>query len=300
MSDEIDMLDEKDVDDIAAANRRKTVEIYNRMHPKLLKAVIKAYNDGYFTDDIESGAQEILDSKYASEVEKANEADVNPEHATVNVQNRASADIQEAMEYAMLELLAGELKKEGIPRREPENIRNALAAAILEQPVEIPKKIYRGIGGINIGKTPIEDILANGIKGFDTSRGRKTTGDLATFYSTEPSVAASYARYGRFDRGGQGISDQPTNYGDKVLEIITDGLDPAKMHRDTTSTPGELLFGPQYYYEGDIPQEDVTITDSAGNTRVVPRIQESHFLSDANLKDVYYPRHIIDAVHKRF
>lgn len=173
-----------------------------------------------------------------------------------------------------------------------------------EQSTEMPEFIYRGIGGsavdrINGFATKDEDsILTEGFKAMlnNARIDPDEKFEKLLFVTTEPSVAAPYARETRFER----IGVSPTNYGDTIYRIRTQGLDPTKFVVDDTATVGEALYGPQYIYTDDLPQEMLEITDTAGNTRQVPRIERKPYPSDENCKDVYFPNHLIDAVKKRF
>jgi hypothetical protein len=175
-------------------------------------------------------------------------------------------------------------------------VRELLEAALKQRLVEsqsreMPEIIYRGV-------KDDDDILERGFEGAIEKHGDKEDAseqDRVVFVSSEPSVAASYARRNKFERSGT----LPTNYGDYVYQIRTIGLDPKLFLPDKSSTVDELLFGPQYRYNAPIKQEMVEIVDSAGNKRTVPRIEKIAYLSDALCKDVYAPPHILDAVRRR-
>ena len=144
----------------------------------------------------------------------------------------------------------------------------------------MPKKLYRGVardstsgmpykrnkGGYSAGSFDPE------VDGFDPVNGM-------VFVTSEPSVAASYAREGRFEKDFEG---KPSNYGDVIYEINTAGLDPSLFTKDRTSSIDEVNFGPQYIYHGKIPQEDIEYEEGY----VAPRIRKMHYLSDGTLKEV--------------
>ena len=137
---------------------------------------------------------------------------------------------------------------------------------------EMPLKIYRG----QVEGDP-ETEGFSGLYSSDTPM---------VFVSTEPSVAASYARQLKNEEAGDRT---PSNFGDWVYEILTEGLDPSLYKKDETASGSELRYGPQYYYEGTIPQQDVDIVDSAGNLRKVPRIRRVRYPSDFRVKKLIRP-----------
>lgn len=160
-----------------------------------------------------------------------------------------------------------------------------LSRTIKSWPNEMPDVLYRG----SLRHQAEEPFLG------DSQGNMKISEEPHVFVSTEPSVAAAYHRFGSYtDRA----NTLPTNYGDYVWQIRTYGLDPSKFVKDDESTLWEALFGPQYIYKGAIPQEEIEITDKAGNTRRVPRIEKVHYTSDALCKQVIHPRRLIDAVRR--
>jgi hypothetical protein len=271
-------------------DQKKILDYYNKRMPEMLPGAKKFYDAGGLDPDSEYYA-DLMNAMTARE---ANEKTLNPEHANVTSENMNEMFLEEALENIMLERLIKELRSEGV-RATPLQLRNILVEdRLANQPKQLPNKLYRGVKPSTIEHHG--DPEETGFEGQDAFiKGKKYV-----FVSPEPSVAAGYARNARFDRSQGMTQTKPTNYGDYVYEIDTTGLDPALFSMDESSTPGEILFGPQYKYEGDIPQEDVEITDSAGNFRKIPRIQRRHFLSDLTLKDVYIKPHLISALHRKY
>jgi hypothetical protein len=179
-------------------------------------------------------------------------------------------------------------------------VESALLRKLLTDPAPVmPEKVYRG--NISFKTIPTD----NGkrkynpeIDGFGVMD-ENDPDEYLSFVTDEPEIAASYHRRIPFSR--HVLTHDPTSLGDYVYEILTKGLDPALFQRDQSATLSEALFGPQFVYKGRIPQEDVEVTDSAGNTRIVPRIQKGHFGSDKRLKRVITPgKHIVDALRTKY
>lgn len=262
------------------------VEYFNQRIPQILPAVRKMWNSGGFDDDTQSKYfTDLLAGQYA----KTNNEVGNPEHATVKSENIKATLTEEAVEHVILEQIADEL---GI---EISDLQEALKEARLQEPVTMPAKLYRGIKLDHA--TRHGDPEKVGFENVDAFTGGK---DKVVFVTSEPAVAASYARKAKFDRSSGELETKPLNFGDYIYEIDTTGLDPTLFAMDDTSTPGEILYGPQYMYKGAIPQEEIIITDQSGTQRKIPRIRKSHYLSDGLLKDVYVKPHLLSAVHKRF
>lgn len=163
-----------------------------------------------------------------------------------------------------------------------------------EWPSEMPEKLYRGVARDKTSGNPYKRNQGGYSAGmFDPETDGFDPVNGMVFVSSEPSVAAGYAREGRFERDFEG---NPLNYGDIIYEIDTKGLDPQLFTKDRTSTIDETHFGPQYIYHGKIPQEDIDY----GNGMVRPRIRKMHYLSDGTLKEVKKNNSIIDALSGRF
>ena len=213
-----------------------------------------------------------------------NEA-INPDHANVTKENQeASYRASKAADY-ILDDVATYLIMKGVTEDDKDKIIDDIKKALKsrtysEWSSELPKKLYRGVardtssgmpykrnkGGYSAGSFDPE------VDGFDPVNGM-------VFVTSEPSVAASYAREGRFEKDFEG---KPSNYGDVIYEINTAGLDPSLFTKDRTSSIDEVNFGPQYIYHGKIPQEDVEYEEGY----VAPRIRKMHYLSDGTLKEV--------------
>jgi hypothetical protein len=248
------------------------------MLPQLMQAVQRKWADGGY--DSEPEYEHLEQALVDKNVKEANNDPASIAHNNVSDENVRELLNSEAVWNDILEALIEEdADWMGFPRKSAHNLKTLLAMREREQwDKELPAKLYRGQWE---GK-PEEDGFIDDV-----------------YVSSEPSVAASYGLEKHFDNR-EPLSDMPLNFADYVYEIITEGLDPEKFTIDQSGTPGEDLFGPQYKYMEPIKQEMVTITDSAGNMRTVPRIRKHHYLSDGLMKDVYYPTHLIDAVRRRY
>lgn len=252
----------------------------NKKGQDFLKYLLK---QGYF-DELEDLAQDE---------NEANEERLNPNHATVTKENMTELLKEGVAIEEMYRMIVNGLIKRGIiPKMSEEDGITLLEEALRQRgveewPEEMPPVLYRGVwreptsgrafrrnkNGYSAG---LYDPIVEGLNGKHI------------FVSSEPSVAASYARTQRYDRGP---NDIPTNYGDKILKIYTQGLDPKLFCKDKASCN---TFGPQYIYKGPIPQEKITLP----NGYEVDRISWENYLSDELLKDVVIPSHIIDAVKR--
>jgi hypothetical protein len=280
----------------------------------------KMYKEGlleYAPADYETPVAKELTKTLAKDANKFNYRNME-EHANVTPENITAITKDTDLHSNLLSQAAEDLSSEfGF------NINDALIKKLLKEEAKeqweqlaknMPEKVYRG------QKLPLNDPTYNpynpeedpeqsgfGIPDEVDENGHALTDEQAvrsgrnvTFVSSDPATAASYARTSKFDRVGNDPFDVPSNFGDYIYEILTQGLDPALFEPDDSSTLSEYLYGPQFKYKGKIPQENINIVDKAGNSRTVPRIQRVHFGSDANIKDVYYPKHLLDAVRKRY
>lgn len=224
---------------------------------------------------------------------EANEPSLNPAHANVTQEN-LEEQLKEgiAIEEMYRMIANGLIKKKILPEMSELDAITLLEEALRQRaveewPEEMPEVIYRGVW-----REPTSGrAFKRNKNGYSAGTFDPITEGLTekyNFISSEPSVAASYARAQRYDRGP---NDMPTNYGDKILKIYTQGLDPKLFCKDKASC---TTFGPQYIYKGAIPQEKITLP----NGYEVDRISWDTYLSDKLLKDVYIPKHIIDAVRR--
>jgi hypothetical protein len=230
-------------------------------------------------DPLEDMLMEALDERNLAE---ANDDPNSAEHNNVTLDNVRSSRLAGTVYRIMFEDICHQINKALGTKYEPEEIEEVLAQELIRDSAKgLPDKLYRG------------QVKLDGEQGF-AGVNRDPNGTRLTFVSPEPAVAANYAR---LRKAAFTDDNAPTNYGDYIYEILTEGLDPSKLVKDDSSYYRELLFGPQYIYKDAIPQEDVYIRDMAGNDRLVPRIRKTHFLSDAQAKNIIQP-HIVGAVRR--
>jgi hypothetical protein len=268
----------------------KVVAGFNKHYPRVFEALVRMINKG---KGIGTEGDEFIDAEAQELTAKANRDE--GEHATVTPENIKAMINSEAYENLILEAISDLLKEEGFADYEadPVAIKAALANEERDSWDKVPPaKVYRGQHSSMDKWNPLE-------QGFPGVMSDLDPDERSVFVSPEPSAAASYGLKAHFDNR-EPTSDLPLNFADYVYEILTEGLDPELWEPDESGSVGETLFAPQYRYKGPIKQEMVTITDQAGNTRQVPRIQRVHYPSDGNLKNVYYPKHLINAVNRRF
>lgn len=290
----------------------KVLKIYDDYLPSTL-AKLRGYYESVDRDDDED-SEFFREAMARENVRMAKESDPGRHSDTLTIENLNAIDEDQFARDAVLDDIAAQLLKHlsgdewrkllgmslgdyigGSEDDEMSAARYVLDEALKDRAVsaqstEMPELLYRGAKD--------GDFEVTGFEGAEEAHGDKPDASphgRVVFVSSEPSVAASYARRDKFQRGGV----TPTNYGDTIYQIRTAGLDPALFLPDRSSTADELLFGPQYRYNAPIKQEMVTIKDAAGNERTVPRIEKVPYLSDALCKDVYAPAHILDAVRRR-
>jgi hypothetical protein len=287
---------------------RSVLELYNKIVQQLTTPneegetfLSRAIADGF----LEEPEGNSLSNKLAETLDKASVSRANAEpytkaHNNVTLENLHASQKRGQVEELLFEKarkLLNESLAEGPKEKRNKYTKSQLERLILKERIAdaakgLPDKLYRG--------TLRQVLRSDGSGGFGD--GGVVGPDAQNkpvpyvFVSPEPSVAANYARK---DKAAFTEDNVPTNYGDFIYEILTDGLDPSKLVKDDTSYYRELLFGPQYIYQGEIPQEDIWIKDMAGNDRLTPRIKQIPYRSDARLKDVVKP-HIVSAVNRKY
>lgn len=275
---------------------KQALKIYDDYLPQILHVIHQYYKDL----PVDEGEDANFFGEYATK-QKLREMRNDPlqeKHAkSMTSQNIDALSEEEFIQTEIIEAIAskivdrsnGELSEE----EALELLRQALNERALEEYLdELPEFLYRGTNEeVDFEKEGFEGVEEEYPERDDAS----PTGKVV-FVSSEPSVASSYARKDKFDRAGY----LPTSHGDFVYRIRTQGLDPSLFKKDVGATHDEIMYGPQYRYNSSIPQEQITIVDSSGTERVVPRIEKISYLSDALCKDIIFPPHIIDAINKRF
>jgi hypothetical protein len=284
--------------------QERMLKIYDDYLPQVLSALKKYYADL----PREEGDDANFFGEFAtkSKLKEMRSDPLQKKHAeTMTPQNIEALEEDAYTQQEILETIAEQVLKKMTSRDkralnvtedfESENevvqdmLNQALKGrALQEYGEELPEFIYRGVGG----EASDVDYEKQGFEGAEEKypgREDEAESGRVVFISSEPSVAASYARKDKFDRAGS----LPTNYGDSIYRIRTKGLDPKLFKKDVGATPDELLFGPQFRYNASIPQEDVVIIDQSGTERTVPRIEKMSYLSDALCKDVHFPQHLI-------
>lgn len=278
---------------------KQALKIYDDYLPQVLSVIRKYYEE--LPKDEGEDANFFGEFATRNKLREMRDDPLQKKHAqSMTAQNLDALDEDEFMQTEILEAIASKIAKHSEDNMGEEDAQELLKQALNERALEgylseLPEFLYRGVGEEVEGV----DFEKEGFKGIEekySERDDASSTGKVVFVSSEPSVAASYARKDKFDRAGY----MPTNHGDSIYRIRTEGLDPSLFKKDIAATHEETTYGPQYRYNGSIPQELIDIIDSSGSKRSVPRVEKVAYISDALCKDIVSPPHIIDALAKRF
>ena len=287
-------------------DNKRLLKLYDDYLPQVLDAV-KKYDEENPRLKVPDPIGDIIDKDKLSRLNKDGQPMTMENLNALQDGEALHIDIMEAVVQKILNKLTPEERKQinqyydydyeddGFEYDYAERVTDLIDEALKERELEdlsgeLPEFLYRGDvrSDTTLGFSGADEIHP---KLPDASKSGKVV-----FVTSEPSVAASYARKDKFDR----IGDLPSNMGEEIYRIRTAGLDPKLFLKDRSSMPSELRFGPQYRYNASIPQERIKIKDQAGNDREVDRIEKIPYISDALTKIIYSPKHLIDAVSRKY